>query len=148
MPTYTVTSVNVALSEVQKAEIADAITTAHHDGTGAPRFFAQVLFRALAGSDHFLGGRPNTSPHIFVHGLIRAGRDTAAKQDVMERVVARVTEIAGVGREDVWMYIQDIDAAQMIEYGRTLPEPGSEEAWLSGVTGRKRAELERDGVGI
>jgi phenylpyruvate tautomerase PptA (4-oxalocrotonate tautomerase family) len=44
MPTYTVTVANLALSPKQKSQIAEAITTAHNAQTGAPRFFAQVLF--------------------------------------------------------------------------------------------------------
>lgn len=44
MPTYTVTAANLSLSPQQKSQIAEAITTAHNTQTGAPRFFAQVLF--------------------------------------------------------------------------------------------------------
>lgn len=44
MPTYTVTVANLSLSQQQKSKIAEAITTAHSTQTGAPRFFAQVLF--------------------------------------------------------------------------------------------------------
>ncbi|WP_288351979.1 tautomerase family protein [uncultured Marinobacter sp.] len=44
MPTYTVTVANLSLSQQQKSQIAEAITTAHSTQTGAPRFFAQVLF--------------------------------------------------------------------------------------------------------
>lgn len=146
MPTYTVTAVGCALSSPQKEKIADLITQAHHVNTGAPGFFAQVFFVSHTPADHFLGGRRNSSPHIFIHGLIRAGRSVQAKKDLMTSVVESIAEICDVGQEDVWMYIQDIEADQMIEYGRVLPPPGSEAAWRAGISKDKAAALARAGV--
>jgi phenylpyruvate tautomerase PptA (4-oxalocrotonate tautomerase family) len=82
MPTYTVTTANIALTSAQESEIAAAITDAHHQNTGAPGFFAQVLFVALPERKHYIGGKPNSTPHIiYIHGLIRAGRSAAQKPD-------------------------------------------------------------------
>ena len=64
MPTYTVATANIALSPEQKAMIASAITAAHNTHTGAPGYFAQVIFAAVAAGDHFIGGKPNTGPHV------------------------------------------------------------------------------------
>ena len=74
MPTYTVTVANLSLSSQQKSQIAKAITEAHSAQTGAPRFFAQVLFSAANEGDHFVGGKVNTAPQVYVHGLVRDGR--------------------------------------------------------------------------
>ncbi len=54
MPTYTVATANIALSPEQKAMIASAITAAHNTHTGAPGYFAQVIFAAVAAGDHFI----------------------------------------------------------------------------------------------
>ena len=148
MPTYTVTTANLSLSAAQKGEIAEAITTAHHVATGAPAFFAQVIFRAIEDGDHFIGGKPNAHPHIFVHGMIRSGRAIDVKQKLMTDAVAKVQAIAGVGAEDLWFYIQDIDAPQMIEFGRVLPEPGAEDMWRKAITSEKQAQLGRAGVKV
>ncbi|MCK0103250.1 tautomerase family protein [Pseudohalocynthiibacter sp. F2068] len=148
MPTYSVSSVGVFLSIQQKKKVAEAITESHHDNTGAPGFFAQVFFKNCAGEDHFLGGNQNTHPHIFINGLIRVGRSAEAKNSLMTRVVAAVAEICSIGREDIWMYIQDISAAQMIEYGRVLPEPGLEAEWIEKVSPEKRVALADDGVNL
>ncbi|MFY9988983.1 MAG: tautomerase family protein [Chthoniobacterales bacterium] len=48
MPTYTVTVANLSLTTEQENSIAEAITESHHVNTGAPAFFAQVLFNAVA----------------------------------------------------------------------------------------------------
>jgi len=43
--------------------------------------------------------------------------------------------------EDVWIYLQDIPATQMIEFGRFLPAPGDEAKWERGMTPEKRSTL-------
>lgn len=148
MPTYTVTTANLSLSVAQKAQIAEAITSAHHVATGAPAFFAQVIFSAIGDGEHFIGGKLNAHPHVFVNGLIRAGRGLDVKQKLLTEAAARVQAIAGVGAEDVWFYIQDIDAPQMIEFGRLLPAPGAEAEWRKAMSPEKQAQLGRAGVEV
>lgn len=138
MPTYTVTTANLSLSQVQKSQIADAITTAHNTQTAAPRFFAQVIFSSLEEGDHFIAGHGNTEPQVFVSGLIREGRSAVVKQALMSDMLAEITVIANVSPEDVWIYLQDIPANQMIEFGRFLPAPGDEEEWVQGLSPAKR----------
>src|SRR6056297_4362659 len=139
MPTYTVTVANLSLSAEQKSQIAEAIIADHSAQTGAPRFFAQVLFSAANEGDHFVGGRVNTAPQVYVHGLVREGRSIEIKQALMSQMLEEIVRIAGVSVEDVWIYLQDIPATQMIEFGRFLPAPGEEAEWEKGMTPGKRA---------
>jgi phenylpyruvate tautomerase PptA (4-oxalocrotonate tautomerase family) len=148
MPTYTVTSANVSLTAAQQSEIAAGITEAHHQNTGAPGFFAQVLFVTLPERRHYIGGKLNATPHIYVHGLIRAGRSTAAKTGLLEQIAANVRKIAGIGTEDIWVYVQDIPPEQMVEFGRVLPAPGAEAQWRQGLSELKRQQLAAAGVTI
>jgi phenylpyruvate tautomerase PptA (4-oxalocrotonate tautomerase family) len=148
MPTYTVTSANLALTADQESAIAAAITQSHHINTGAPGFFAQVLFTTIRDGKHYIGGKIYRTPHLFVHGLIRAGRTADAKGALIKDITAKLQEIAGVGPEDIWVYLQDIPAAQMVEFGRVLPEPGAETEWQRGLGAKKRAELSEAGVPV
>ncbi|HKK54798.1 tautomerase family protein [Marinobacter sp.] len=141
MPTYTVTVANLALSLQQKSQVAEAITTAHHTQTGAPRFFAQVLFCAAIEGEHFVGGSVNKSPQVYVHGLVRQGRSTGVKQALMSQMLEEIVRIADITTEDVWIYLQDIPATQMIEFGRFLPAPGDEAEWEREMTPEKRSRL-------
>lgn len=141
MPTYTVTVANLSLSLQQKSQIAEAITTAHSAQTGAPRFFAQVLFFSSHEGEHFVGGSVNTAPQVYVHGLIREGRRTEVKQALISQVLEAVVQIAGITAEDIWIYLQDIPATQMIEFGRFLPAPGDEAEWEREMTRAKRSNL-------
>jgi phenylpyruvate tautomerase PptA (4-oxalocrotonate tautomerase family) len=148
MPTYTVTTANLALTSAQEGEIAAAITDAHHQNTGAPGFFAQVLFVALPERKHYIGGKPNTVPHIYIHGLIRAGRSATAKTGLIQQITLKVLEISGVGAEDIWVYVQDIPSEQMVEFGRVLPAPGAEAQWQKDLSLGKRQQLAAAGVAI
>jgi phenylpyruvate tautomerase PptA (4-oxalocrotonate tautomerase family) len=148
MPTYTVTTANVVLTSAQEREIAAAITDAHHQNTGAPGFFAQVLFVALPERKHYIGGKLNSTPHIYIHGLIRAGRSAAAKTGLIQQIALKVREIAGVGAEDIWVYVQDIPPEQMVEFGRVLPAPGAEAQWQKDLSPGKRQQLADAGVAI
>lgn len=141
MPTYTVTVANLSLSLQQKSQIAEAITTAHNAQTGAPRFFAQVLFSSINEGDHFVGGSMNKAPQVYVHGLVRQGRSPEVKQALMNQMLEEIARIAGITAEDVWIYLQDIPATQMIEFGRFLPAPGDEAKWEREMTPEKRSRL-------
>ncbi|PHQ72491.1 MAG: cis-3-chloroacrylic acid dehalogenase [Marinobacter sp.] len=141
MPTYTVTVANLSLSVQQKSQIANAITTAHNAQTGAPRFFAQVLFFSTEEGDHFVGGCVNKAPQIYVHGLVRQGRSNDVKQALMSQMLEEIARIAGLTVEDIWIYLQDIPATQMIEFGRFLPAPGDEAEWEREMTPEKRSRL-------
>lgn len=146
MPTYTVTTVGLDLGAAEKQAVAAAITNAHSAATGAPGYFAQVIFNAAAPADHFIGGQPSPSRQVFVHGLIRAGRTEDAKRALIETVIARLSVILSISTEDCWVYLQDIAATQMAEFGRILPEPGEEAAWTDAVSEEKRAQLRAAGI--
>ncbi|MCL7943631.1 tautomerase family protein [Marinobacter sp. ATCH36] len=141
MPTYTVTVANFALSPQQKSQMAEAITTAHNTQSGAPRFFAQVLFFSTHQGDHFVGGSVNKAPQVYVHGLVRQGRSNDIKQALMNQMLEEIVRIAGITAEDVWIYLQDIPETQMIEFGRFLPAPGDEAEWEREMTPEKRSRL-------
>src|ERR1700738_4363673 len=42
--------------------------------SSSPGFFAQVLFVKIPPGKHYIGGKICQASHMFVHGLIRAGR--------------------------------------------------------------------------
>jgi phenylpyruvate tautomerase PptA (4-oxalocrotonate tautomerase family) len=146
MPTYSVISANVQLSPEQEAEISAVITKAHHEHTGAPGFFAQTIFSPISEKRHYIGGKPNDTPHIFVHGMIRDGRSADVKAGLMTEIAEQICKIAAIGSEDIWVYLQDIPATQMIEFGRILPQPGSENEWRKGITPEKLETFAKAGV--
>jgi len=83
----------------------------------------------------------NTAPQVYVHGLVREGRNIEIKQALMSQMLEEIAKILDITAEDVWIYVQDIPATQMIEFGRFLPAPGEEAEWEKGMTQGKRASL-------
>ena len=146
MPTYTVSSANVELTPDQEAAISAAITEAHNKHTGAPGFFAQTIFSPVSAGRHYIGGKQNKATHVFVHGLIRAGRSADVKAALTAEIAERVRKVAKIGSEDIWVYVQDIPAEQMIEFGRMPPAPGAEDEWRKAIGPEKRRTFADAGI--
>jgi phenylpyruvate tautomerase PptA (4-oxalocrotonate tautomerase family) len=74
MPSYIVTCEEGRLTGSQKSQIAEAVTRAHGDSTGAPYYFVRLTFNEVKPGNYFLGGTQLDGDEIFVHGTIREGR--------------------------------------------------------------------------
>ena len=85
MPSYIVTCEEGRLTGSQKSQIAEAVTRAHGDSTGAPYYFARITFNEVKPGNCFLGGTQLDCDQIFVHGTIREGRPTDMKDALMAR---------------------------------------------------------------
>ena len=132
MPTYVCSVPADLLSPEQKRSVAQAITRAHSEATGAPQFFVQVVIEEGKFTDRFLGGQRATD-HIWIRGDIRAGRSEEQRKKLMLQIVKEVGQIAGVAEDLIWVYLCNLAPADMIEYGHVLPAPGAEQAWFEGV---------------
>ena len=133
MPTYTCTAAAGLLSPQHKSTVARAITLAHAEITGAPTHFAQVIFQEVPDGDHFIGGVPLGHDHLFVYGRIRDGRSAVDRKALIKRLTADVGEAAGLDRFAVWVYLLELPAAAMVEFGHILPEAGDEPQWAEAL---------------
>ena len=133
MPTYVVTAPTGRLTGEQKAKLAACITEIHCTVTGAPAYFAQVLFTDVAAGNYFLGGKPLKDDNIFVHGQIRAGRGPELKEPLILQIMQSTAEIAQTDPSHVQVYIVDVPARQIAEWGALLPLPGEEAAWNAAI---------------
>jgi phenylpyruvate tautomerase PptA (4-oxalocrotonate tautomerase family) len=141
MPTYTCTTSRGLLSAGQKSAIAAAVTETHGEITGAPAYFAQVIFQEVNEGDHFIGGRPLGHDHIFVYGQIRSGRSVAVRTALMKRLVEDVAVMAKVEAFSVWVYLLELSPAAMAEFGHILPEAGDEQLWTEALPAEDRVRM-------
>jgi phenylpyruvate tautomerase PptA (4-oxalocrotonate tautomerase family) len=141
MPTYVVRSTLPALSPTTKQRIAQAITTAHSDITGASTYFAQVVFDHAAREDWFIGGIPLEGDTLFIHGHVRSGRTDDQKRTLVERLVRDVAAASGLSTQGIWVYLSEIRPSLMAEFGHVLPEPGEEAAWFDALPENDRRLL-------
>jgi|SRR5271154_5032716 len=129
MPTYVCSIPAGLLTAAQKTAIAEAISRIHSEATGAPRFFVQTVIDEKDTSQRFLGVQPATG-HIWVRGDIRAGRTAAQRETLMLNMVKAISDIAGVDRNSIWVYLCNLEPTDMVEYGHVLPVAGEEQAWF------------------
>jgi len=146
MPTYFCTSANGRLTSEQKKKIASEITRIHAEVTGAPSFFAQVIFNEVKAGDWFMGGVALKHEQIFVYGHIRAGRAAVDKTRMIKLMAEAVAAAAQVeSTRAVWVYVNELPPRQMIEFGHVLPEPGDEPAWTAALPEEDRAYMQKIG---
>jgi phenylpyruvate tautomerase PptA (4-oxalocrotonate tautomerase family) len=141
MPTYVCSAAAGRLTPAQKSEIVNSITTIHHEETGAPRYLVLVIFHDLAAGSCYLGGRPAAADQIWIRGDIRSGRTNEQKSQMLQRIMHDVGRACGVTEEAVWVYLSDLPAENLTEYGRILPPPGKEDTWFSSLPDATRERL-------
>jgi phenylpyruvate tautomerase PptA (4-oxalocrotonate tautomerase family) len=68
-----------------------------------------------------------------VHGQIRAGRGPEIKEPLILQMMSATAEIAQTDPSHVQVYIVDVPARQIAEWGQLLPLPGEEAAWDASI---------------
>jgi hypothetical protein len=78
---------------------------------------------------------------IWIRSDIRGGRTNEQKTQMLRRIMQDVGRASGAAEDTVWVYLCDIPAANIVEYGRVLPLPGEEDAWFSSLPDAMREKL-------
>jgi phenylpyruvate tautomerase PptA (4-oxalocrotonate tautomerase family) len=141
MPTYACSAAAGRLTPAQKVEIVQCITAIHHEETGAPRYFVQVIFYDIAHANHYIAGQLAPAGQMWIRGDIRDGRSEEQKSRMLSRILQEVSRIGEIAEEEVWVYLSDIPAQNMAEYARVLPVPGAENAWFATLPATLRERL-------
>jgi phenylpyruvate tautomerase PptA (4-oxalocrotonate tautomerase family) len=141
MPTYVCSAAAGRLTPLQRIEIVRTITAIHHEETGAPRYLVQIIFCDIGSDSHNVAGHRASGDQIWIRGDIRGGRTNEQKNRMLQRIVQDVSRISGVAEDAVWVYLCDIPAANIAEYGRVLSPPGEEGAWYSSLPEAMRERL-------
>lgn len=146
MPTYYCTSIDGRLSAQQKSRIASEITRVHAEVTGAPPYYAQVIFDEVKPGNYFIGGAPLKHDQVFVYGHIRSGRAAVDKTRMIKLMAKAVGAAAEVkNQSSVWVYVSEMPARQMIEFGHVLPEAGDEPIWTADLPAADREFMQSIG---
>ncbi|MDG4668782.1 tautomerase family protein [Mycobacterium sp. 236(2023)] len=131
MPLYECATTEGALTDEQRAEIADGITRAHVDITGAPFEFVHVAFPELPAGRTFTGGKP-ASP-ILIRGNIRAGRTDEVRHELMRRIYEIVSTVTGIEPTRLLVAVADFPPNWAMEAGMILPAttPEAEQEFIA-----------------
>ena len=141
MPTYFVSAGMDQLTQSQKDAIAELITAAHSEEMSAPRYLVQVVFQPHPVGARYIGAKPAPTPLIWVRGDVRAGRTREQRTRLLKRIAAEIASVSGVQAHEVWVYINELAADNMVEFGAVLPQPGRENEWLQSLSTRLRNYL-------
>lgn len=140
MPTYAFTTMR-SLTQAQREGIVERVTSIHAAEAAAPRYFVQVVFYTAEQRSMYIGGAPAPDDHVWVNALIRAGRTREQKANILRRIMRETAEVLDISEQSVWVYISDIPAQGVLEFGNVLPEPGHEEQWLASLPDTLREKL-------
>jgi phenylpyruvate tautomerase PptA (4-oxalocrotonate tautomerase family) len=142
VPTYALSTAK-QLTDAQRAKLVESLTAIHQVEAKAPRYFVQVIFYMVEPGSMFIGGEKAPSDHVWVRADIRSGRTSEQKARILRRIMQETATILGISEQSVWVYISDIPAHGVLEFGNVLPEPGGEEQWLASLPSRLREKLMR-----
>jgi phenylpyruvate tautomerase PptA (4-oxalocrotonate tautomerase family) len=130
MPTYVCYAHRGQLTAQHKAQIAAGIARIHSEFTGAPVAFTQCVFHELNPDDHFIGVQPASENGVWVYGHIRSKRSISTKNEILLGIRDLVRRVLNVPESAIWVYLNELNHTDMVEFGRVLPEPGNEQRWL------------------
>ena len=140
MPTYAFTTAKDLTAE-ERGKLVESVTAIHQVEATAPRYFVQVVFYKVEPGTIFIGGETASPDHVWVRADIRSGRTSEQKARMLRRIMSETSEILAVSEQAIWVYISDIPAQGVLEFGNVLPEPGGEEQWLASLPGPLREKL-------
>jgi len=85
--------------------------------------------------------------HLFVYGRIRAGRSARDRHILIEGLVHSLAAAAGLPPFEVWVYVLELPARAMAEFGHILPEPGDEADWTRALPEADHVRMQKIGAG-
>ena len=101
-----------------------------------------MIFHDVPEGNYFVGGRPlKELDHVYLHGTIRGGRDSATKELMLVELMRVVSKSAQLEEHCIQVYLSDIPARQVLEFGKILPLPGEEAAWFDSIPQSLRDRL-------
>lgn len=129
MPAYRFTVPAGSASWRQRAEIAAAVTKVHAELTGAPARYVHCSFVEAAPDTMFIGGEPVASHRMI--GLLRDGRSAALRGRLLHGFADAWSEITGVPKKDIAIFLHEVPGANVLEDGVILPDAADDPAAIT-----------------
>ncbi|HSZ50596.1 MAG TPA: tautomerase family protein [Caulobacteraceae bacterium] len=120
MPLYRISTGDGVLSREAKATLAAEITEFHCKMTGLDKAFVKLVFETFPADHGFVGGRTGSATILTV--LIRAGRSTEYKHEMLRQLWAMLQRATGATDAEMLVAIQEAPASQAMEMGQIMPE--------------------------
>src|SRR6185312_12412704 len=89
------------------------------------------IFNEWEPHSHYIGGEEPEDTYLWIRADIRSGRTQEQKRRLLTRIVDDVCAISDVLRGNVRVYISELSATNIMEFGQITPQPGEEDAWFA-----------------
>ncbi|KAJ7270556.1 hypothetical protein C8J57DRAFT_1322048 [Mycena rebaudengoi] len=137
MPLYEVWY-SYPLTEAQRADLAQRITTIHTTVFTVPAAFVHVRFTKYAATEHYLGGKKRTGSINLVLGNVRPGhsRTHALYESLCRQIEAAWTAIVGdsATQGEAHAHLAGVFVLGTVtaayEQGFMVPEAGQDVEWM------------------
>jgi phenylpyruvate tautomerase PptA (4-oxalocrotonate tautomerase family) len=130
MPIYSCTTTESTFTTDVKMALAGEIARIHSAINHVPSTYVNVVFHELPADAVYTDGRP--AAPVLVTGWVRTGHPEADITRLATEIATAITRLAGVPADRVLVVFESSPAHFAVEGGRVLPEPGEEQAWISG----------------
>ena len=150
MPYYEVNH-TILLTESQKQDLANAITTLHSTRFTTPRMFVNVKFTDISNTPFYIAGKKRTRSHILAHvrtGPSRTNKDFNALCTDLFTAWDEIVPLPKVKRsapdEERGLYSVFVlgDIVAGMEAGFSIPQAGKDGEWLAENMGAFKARAE------
>lgn len=109
--------------------MAAAVTKVHSEVTGAPSAYVHCSFVEVPPGSIFVAGEAVSGPRMV--GIIRDGRSAALRGRLLHGLADAWSEITGVAKGEMALFIQEVPGANVLEDGEILPESAEDEGAIS-----------------
>jgi phenylpyruvate tautomerase PptA (4-oxalocrotonate tautomerase family) len=111
------------LDGAAKADLADKLTAFHAEYAEVPKKWVHIVFQEYPIGSGFTAGRP--SPTAALTLLIRTGRSSDYKRDMLKHLWSLVRAATGAPDEEIVLGIQEVPSSQAMEMGEIMPDVAS-----------------------
>lgn len=129
MPTYKCSLLGLNIGAEKKYKLANAVTASHCECIGDPPQAVQVIFDDLPPGQCFVGGSL-ADGRILVTGLVSPQAANDQNQLLSNRLLELFTEICGVQKTSVWIYLQELQRDSIIECGNGSSATDFGQEWI------------------
>ena len=120
MPLYTVTTQAGVLDCSAKMELAEKLTAFHAEYAAVPKNWVHIVFHEYSSGNGFTAGLPSPTAALTV--LIRSGRSTDYKQEMLKRLWSLVQTATGAPDEEIVLGILELPSSQAMEMGKLMAD--------------------------
>ena len=124
MPLYTAITQDGAISDEDKAKIADEITQIHCLIMKVPKHFVRVIFLSYPKGSGYTGGVEAATAAL--NCVLRAGHTAEEKTDLLRLLWEKFQNLTGLATDQLARSLHEIPSTNAMEMGTIMPAVGGD----------------------